>query len=139
MSRESLGRRSRIFPKLRELEVTSQSFSKGCFDFVMSNASELRSVKILHVPGLRRSDLRNWVGKQPNLHTLVLFRVPELTRDAVDLLLTSLPSLVRLGDFASFDLKRPQDVRKMQNRIAEERYGYLYDCKNEEVNYNVNM
>ncbi len=86
----------------------------------MTQAPILQSVKVFHVPGLRQVDLEPWVHLQPHLRVLILFRCPELTRDAVDLLLR-LPALERLGDFASFDVKRPQDIRRLQHKINEER------------------
>ena len=40
----------------------------------------------------------------------------------VELLMENLPSLQKLGDFSSFDLRRPNDMKRFHAKIREEKW-----------------
>jgi len=109
------------FPKLLHLEVTA-SFPKMCFSLLMKNAPNLISVKVFELPGLRKENLRDWIGHTQNLETLIIFRAPELGKEAVDLILDSCPKLSKLGDLNSFDLRRQCELKKIWQRIRDENW-----------------
>ncbi len=112
-----------LFQHLKHLEITCNSFPKACFSFIISHAFNLKTIKAFHVPGVRQSDLEDWCLKSKclqKLETLILFKAPEITKDAVDMLLDSLPALQRLGDFHSFDVRKPHDLRRFQSKIRDE-------------------
>jgi hypothetical protein len=52
--------------------------------------------------------------------TLILFRAPDITREIAESIIESLPNLKIFGDFHSFDLKRPHDMKRIQARVREE-------------------
>lgn len=113
----------KMFGHLRHLEVTSSSFSKACFNYIMRHAKDLRSIKVLHVPGLRRQDIDSWcLGPDSKLETLIIFKAPELNREAVEILLDTLPNLKVFGDIHSFDLVRPSDVKRLLAKIKDEKW-----------------
>lgn len=83
--------------------------------------SFFRSMKVLNVPGLKKEDVESWQNALVSLETLIIFKGPELNREAVDLMLESLPKLRVLGDLSSFDM-RPSDVKRFQSRVKEEEW-----------------
>ena len=109
-----------LFPTLQHLEVTCQSFPKSCFSLIASHAPCLKSIKVYDIPGLRQNDLVEWAGDLLNLETLIIYKAPELTREAVENILEHYPNLQRFGDFRSFDFRRPQDMKKLQQKIKDE-------------------
>ena len=65
--------------------------------------------------------MRRWEGSLRRLETLVIFRGPELNREAVEALMDQLPRLRVLGDLSSFDIRRPQnDLKRIYARIKDE-------------------
>lgn len=108
-----------LFPMLQHLEITC-SFPKSCFGLIVAQAPGLKSVKIFEMPGLRKENFEEWCCHLQNLETLIIFRAPEINKDAIEVILDSCPNLQRLGDFHSFDMRRPSDVKKLQQRIREE-------------------
>jgi hypothetical protein len=58
--------------------------------------------------------LFQWATCLHNLTTLIIFRAPEVTREIAESVIESLPNLRIFGDFHSFDLKRPQEMRRLQ-------------------------
>lgn len=69
---------------------------------------------------LRQHDLVEWSGDLLNLETLIIYKAPELTREAVENVLEHYPNLQKFGDFRSFDFRRPQDMKKLQQKIKDE-------------------
>merc|ERR1712029_757076 len=84
------------------------------------NAPALKSVKVFELPGLRKESLIEWIGHMQNLETLIIFRAPELGKEAIDLILDSCPKLEKFGDFHSFD-RRANDMKRLQQRISDEK------------------
>ena len=78
-------------------------------------------MKVLNVPGLKKEDVECWQNALAHLETLIIFRGPELSREAVELMLDSLPKLRELGDLSSFDI-RANDVKRFQSRVKEEEW-----------------
>lgn len=78
-------------------------------------------MKVLNVPGLKKEDVESWQNALVSLETLIIFRGPELSREAVELMLDSLPNLRVLGDLSSFDM-RSTDVKRIQSRVKEEEW-----------------
>jgi len=64
--------------------------------------------------------LVEWSGDLLNLETLIIYKAPELTREAVENVLEHYPNLQKFGDFRSFDFRRPQDMKKLQQKIKDE-------------------
>lgn len=87
----------------------------------MRNAPALKSVKVFELPGLRKESLIEWIGHMQNLETLIIFRAPELGKEAIDLILDSCPKLEKFGDFHSFD-RRANDMKRLQQRIRDENW-----------------
>ena len=110
-----------LFPHLKHLEITSPSFPTRCFSLIMRNAPALKSVKVFELPGLRKESLIEWIGHMQNLETLIIFRAPELGKEAIDLILDSCPKLEKFGDFHSFD-RRANDMKRLQQRIRDENW-----------------
>ena len=55
MSTRKLSRATKFFPNLAHVEV-SGSLPKNCFSFIVKNATQLKTIKVFHVPGLKRED-----------------------------------------------------------------------------------
>jgi hypothetical protein len=55
MSSRKLTRANKFFQCLMHVEITC-SFPKSCFAFIVKNALQLRTVKVFHLPGLKRED-----------------------------------------------------------------------------------
>ena len=109
-----------LFPRLLHLEITA-SFPKVCFSLIMKNAPVLKSVKVFELPGLRKENLMEWIGHAQSLETLIIFRAPELGKDAVDLIMDSCPKLSKLGDLQ--DMKKSQnDMKRLLQRIRDENW-----------------
>ena len=108
-----------LFPCLRHLEITC-SFPKSCFALIISHAPYLKSVKVFEMPGLRRENFEEWFSHLQNLETLIIFRATEINKETIDVILESCPNLQRFGDFHSFDIRRPNDVKKLQQRVRDE-------------------
>ncbi len=110
-----------LMPCLQHLEITCPSFPKACFSFTIANAPNLKTAKVFHIPGLRRQDFDEWVQHSlQKLETLIIFKAQEMNKEAVELLMDSLPNLQRLGDFHSFDIRRPHDMRRFMSKIRDE-------------------
>jgi len=108
-----------LFPSLKHLEITC-SFPKSCFGLIISHAPFLKSIKIFEMPGLRRENFEEWCCHLQKLETLIIFRAPEMNKEAVEVILDSCPNLRRLGDFNSFDMRRPNELKKLQQKIRDE-------------------
>ena len=80
-----------------------------------------RSMKVMNVPGLKKEDVESWQNALFRLEELIIFRGPELSREAVDLMLESLPNLRVLGNLSSYDI-RPNDIKRFQSRVKEEEW-----------------
>jgi hypothetical protein len=117
---DRIGSHKILFPRLQHLEITCPSFPKACFGLIVSHAPYLKSVKVFDMPGLRRENFEEWANHLQHLETLIVFRAPEINKEAIDVILDSFPSLQRLGDFHSFDLRRPHDMKRLHNRIRDE-------------------
>ena len=110
-----------LFPFLQHLEITC-SFPKSCFGLIISQAPNLKTVKIFEMPGLRRENFEEWCYHLQSLETLIIFRAPEINKDTIEIIFDSCPNLRRFGDFHSFDLRRPSDMKKLQQKIREEKW-----------------
>ena len=109
-----------LFPRLLHLEITA-SFPKVCFSLIMKNAPNLKSAKVFELPGLRKDNLMEWIGHVQNLETLIIFRAPELGKEAVDLIMEACPKLTKLGDLQ--EMKKSQnDMKKLLQRIRDENW-----------------
>ena len=94
-----------LFPNLRHLEITC-SFPKSCFGLIISQAPGLKSIKIFEMPGLRRENFEEWCAHLQNLETLIIFRAPEMNKEAVEVILDSCPNLRRKFDFVKSESKK---------------------------------
>ena len=83
-----------LFPSLKHLEITC-SFPKSCFGLIISHAPFLKSIKIFEMPGLRRENFEEWCCHLQKLETLIIFRAPEMNKEAVEVILDSCPNLRR--------------------------------------------
>ncbi len=120
-SRTCLANGEPVLTQLRHVEISCASFPRSVFNFIMKEAADLRSMKVLQVSGLKLEDVRRWEGSLRRLETLVIFRGPELNREAVEALMDQLPRLRVLGDLSSFDIRRPQnDLKRIYARIKDE-------------------
>ena len=89
--------KTRLFGQLEHVEVSCQQFSKQCFGFILKNAVNLVSIKVifwalnhfdwqifafkvLHVPKLNRSDFESWLCTNPlqKLESMIIFKVKSL-------------------------------------------------------------
>ena len=62
--------------------------------------------------------------------TFIIFQGREVNSEIVELLLDGLPSLHKLGDFNSFDLRRPSDMKRFYSKIREEKWDvHLFDSQ----------
>jgi len=117
--------KTRLFSSLEHVEVSCPQFSKHCFGFILKNAVNLVSIKVLHVPKLNRSDFESWLCTNPlqRLESLIIFKAPELTLDSVMWLLDELEAITELGDLHSMELaKTNADVRKLHQEIKKNRW-----------------
>lgn len=103
-----------------QLIIESLKFVHICLPFAAKHAPKLKSVKIFEIPGLRRENLEEWSNTLQNLETLIIYKAPELDREAVELILEYFPNLQKFGDFRSFEFRRPQDMKRIQQRIKDE-------------------
>jgi len=117
--------KTRLFGQLEHVEVSCQQFSKQCFGFILKNAVNLVSIKVLHVPKLNRSDFESWLCTNPlqKLESMIIFKAHELTLDAVTWILSELDSITELGDLHSMELsKNNADIRKLHQEIKKNRW-----------------
>jgi len=117
--------KTRLFGQLEHVEVSCQQFSKQCFGFILKNAVNLVSIKVLHVPKLNRSDFESWLctNPLPKLESMIIFKAHELTLDTVTWILSELDSIIELGDLHSMELsKNNADIRKLHQEIKKNRW-----------------
>lgn len=111
-----------LFPHLLHLEITCLSFPRSCFGLIISHAPNLKTAKVFEMPGLRKENFEEWSCHLQKLETLIIFKAPEINKDAVDMILELCPNLQKFGDFHSFDIRRPHDMSKLQKRIRDEQW-----------------
>jgi len=117
--------KTRLFAHLEHVEVSCPQFSKHCFGFILKNAINLVSIKVLHVPKLTRTDFESWLCTNPlqKMESLIIFKAPELNLDTVLWLLEELESITELGDLHSMELaKNSADIRKLHQEIKKNKW-----------------
>eukprot|EP00096_Caligus_rogercresseyi_P009719 TRINITY_DN3350_c0_g1_i1.p1 TRINITY_DN3350_c0_g1~~TRINITY_DN3350_c0_g1_i1.p1 ORF type:complete len:357 (-),score=135.27 TRINITY_DN3350_c0_g1_i1:91-1161(-) len=110
---------SGLLPHLRDLEISCLGLTKNCLGFLLRNSRVLRTLKVLEVNDLTKSDLESWSESLGSLETFIIFRAPEMNRESLDFLLEGLPRLSTLGNLKSFDIKA-SDISRICGRIKEE-------------------
>lgn len=56
--------------------------------------------------------------------------------EMIELLMENLPNLKRFGDFNTFDIRRPNDMKRVYAKIEDERWDIkLFDSKNASSTY----
>ena len=114
-----------LFPCLQHLEITCPSFPKSCFNLIASNAPNLKSIKLFEIPGLRTENIEEWAKHLQKVESLIIFKATELDREAVEAVLDCFPNLSRFGDLRSFDLRRPADMKRLQQHIKENEWNLV--------------
>jgi len=117
--------KSRLFSQLEHVEVSCPQFSKQCFGFILKNAVNLVSIKVLHVPKLNRSDFESWFCTNPleKLESLIIFKAPELSLDTILWMLDELDAITELGDLHSMEFsKNSAEVRKLHQEIKKNKW-----------------
>ena len=62
--------------------------------------------------------------------TFIIFQGREMNSEMVELLMENLPKLQKLGDFNSFDIRRPNDMKRFQAKLREEKWDInLFDSQ----------
>ena len=108
--------------QLQTLEITNNNFPKDVFNFFMRTATNLLSVKAYHVKDLCLEDVESWTGHLLQLKTLMIFRGPEMRKEAVDEIIQILPKLKCLGNLGNFDIRDPEFLKKITARQVFPRY-----------------
>ena len=110
------GVRGHHLPHLTTLEITNSYFPKEVFNFFLTSAPNLVTVKAYHVKHLTCEDVEGWEGHLQHLETLILFKAPEMTKEGVDEIIQILPKLRCLGNFGNFDVRTQELLKKMNTR-----------------------
>ena len=66
------------------------------------------------MPGLRRENFEEWCAHLQNLETLIIFRAPEMNKEAVEVILDSCPNLRRKFNFLLL-IYIPESLQKWSN------------------------
>lgn len=109
------------FSRLRHVEITGM-IPKICFNFIMSNSPELRSIKAFEVPSLKVDDFSYWFDNVCKLETLLIYRGCDINVDAIEMILQNLQNLRSFGDLRHCKLRRPNDIRRLTNMIKDENW-----------------
>ena len=84
-------------------------------NILLKNSKRLTAFSLLVLTSLVCLKLLfQWSTSLQNLTTLIIFRAPEMSREIAESIIEALPNLERFGDFHSFDMKRPQDMKRIQ-------------------------
>ena len=63
--------------------------------------------------------------------TLLFFHEREMSSEMIELLIENLPNLKKFGDFNTFDIRRPNDIKRFYSKIRDERWDIqLFDSQN---------
>jgi hypothetical protein len=136
---EKYGRTSKmLFSNLKHMEITCCSLHKSSFTFIVKHAINILSIKIYSLPSLKREDIESWIRDKclQQLETLLFFHERDMSVEMIELLMENLPNLKRFGDFNTFDIRRPNDMKRVYAKIEDERWDIkLFDSKNASSTY----
>ena len=63
-----------------------------------------------------------WSSNLPKLETLIIFRAVDINREMAESIIENLPNIKLFGDFHSFELKRPNEMKRIQGRVRDENW-----------------
>ena len=71
-----------------------------------------------------------------SLETFLIFQGREMNSEMAELFMENLPNLKKFGDFNSFDLRRPNDMKRFHSKIREEKWDIqLFDSQNPSTSF----
>ena len=70
------------------------------------------------------------------IETFLIFQGREMNSEMAELFMENLPNLKKFGDFNSFDLRRPNDIKRFHSKIREEKWDIqLFDSQNPSTSF----
>jgi len=127
-----------LFMNLKHVEITCNSFHKSSFTFIVKHALNILSIKLYSLPSLKREDIEVWIRDKclQQLETFLIFQGREMNCEMAELFMENLPNLKKFGDFNSFDLRRPNDMKRFHSKIREEKWDIqLFDSQNPSTSF----
>ena len=71
-----------------------------------------------------------------SIETFLIFQGREMNSEMAELFMENLPNLKKFGDFNSFDLRRPNDMKRFHSKIREEKWDIqLFDSQNPSTSF----